>query len=163
MSDNQLMRASSVMAVGTIASRITGLIRNLLLVALLGTALLGDTYNVANTMPNILYNLLIGGALTAVFVPQIVRSLRDSDGGNGFISGLFTATLTFLFTITVIGVSLTPQIVMIYAPEFVGRPEFDITVTLMRYCLPQIFFLGCLLYTSPSPRDGLLSRMPSSA
>ena len=142
MSDNQLMRASSVMAVGTIASRITGLIRNLLLVALLGTALLGDTYNVANTMPNILYNLLIGGALTAVFVPQIVRSLRDSDGGNGFISGLFTATLTFLFTITVIGVLLAPQIVKIYAPEFAGRPEFDITVTLMRYCLPQIFFLG---------------------
>ena len=61
MSDHQLLRASSVMAVGTIASRITGLIRNLLLVALLGTAILGDTYNVANTMPNILYNLLIGG------------------------------------------------------------------------------------------------------
>ena len=64
MSDNQLIRSSSIMAIGTITSRFTGLIRNLLLVALLGTALLGDTYNVANTMPNILYNLLIGGALT---------------------------------------------------------------------------------------------------
>ncbi|NBO17229.1 MAG: murein biosynthesis integral membrane protein MurJ, partial [Actinobacteria bacterium] len=68
MSDNQLFKASSIMALGTIASRITGLIRNLMLAALLGTAILGDTYNVANTMPNILYNLLIGGALTAVFV-----------------------------------------------------------------------------------------------
>jgi len=63
MSDDQLMRDSSAMALGTIVSRITGLIRNLLLVALLGTALLGDTYNVANTMPNILYNLIIGGHL----------------------------------------------------------------------------------------------------
>ena len=50
MSDNQLFRASSVMAIGTIASRITGLIRNLMLAALLGTAILGD-----NALP--LYSL----------------------------------------------------------------------------------------------------------
>jgi putative peptidoglycan lipid II flippase len=142
MSGNQLLRASSVMAVGTIASRVTGLIRNLLLVALLGTAILGDTYNVANTMPNILYNLLIGGALTAVFVPQIVRSLRDSDQGAAFISRLFTVTVTFLLLLTIIGIVFAPVIVNLYAPEFYNRPEFDITVTFMRYCLPQIFFLG---------------------
>jgi len=130
------------MAVGTIASRVTGLIRNLLLVALLGTAILGDTYNVANTMPNILYNLLIGGALTAVFVPQIVRSLRDSDQGAAFISRLFTVTVTFLLLLTIIGIVFAPVIVNLYAPEFYNRPEFDITVTFMRYCLPQIFFLG---------------------
>jgi len=142
MSDNQLLRASSVMAIGIIASRVTGLIRNLLLVALLGTAILGDTYNVANTMPNILYNLLIGGALTAVFVPQIVRSLRDSDQGAAFISRLFTVTVTFLLLLTVIGIVFAPVIVNLYAPEFSNRPEFDITVTFMRFCLPQIFFLG---------------------
>ena len=142
MSDNQLFKASSIMALGTIASRVTGLIRNLMLAALLGTAILGDTYNVANTMPNILYNLLIGGALTAVFVPQIVRSLRDSDQGSAFISRLFTVTVTFLFALTVIGILLSPQLVNIYAPEYAGSKEFDVTVTLMRYCLPQIFFLG---------------------
>ena len=142
MSDNQLFKASSIMALGTIASRVTGLIRNLMLAALLGTAILGDTYNVANTMPNILYNLLIGGALTAVFVPQIVRSLRDSDQGSAFISRLFSVTVTFLFTLTVIGILLSPQLVNIYAPEYAGSKEFDVTVTLMRYCLPQIFFLG---------------------
>ena len=142
MSDERLVRDSSFMALGTIASRVTGLVRNLLLVALLGTAILGDTYNVANTMPNILYNLIIGGALTAVFVPQIVRSLRDTDHGAAFISRLFTATLTFLFIITVIGILLADKIVNIYAPEYAGRPEFAITVSLMRYCLPQIFFLG---------------------
>ena len=142
MSDNQLFKASSIMALGTIASRVTGLIRNLMLAALLGTAILGDTYNVANTMPNILYNLLIGGALTAVFVPQIVRSLRDSDQGSAFISRLFSVTVTFLFALTVIGILLSPQLVNIYAPEYAGLKEFDVTVTLMRYCLPQIFFLG---------------------
>jgi putative peptidoglycan lipid II flippase len=142
MENNSIAKASTLMAAGTIVSRITGLIRNLLLVALLGTALLGDTYNVANTMPNILYNLLIGGALTAVFVPQIVRSLRDSDGGNAFISRLFTATVLFLLSLTAIGIWLAPQIVNIYAPKFNGLPEFEVTVLFMRYCLPQIFFLG---------------------
>ena len=118
MSDDQLMRDSSVMALGTIASRVTGLIRNLLLVALLGTAILGDTYNVANTMPNIFYNLIIGGALTAVFVPQIVRSLRDSDQGEAFISRLFTATLTFLFLVTAIGVLFaTTAVALIWRPQ----------------------------------------------
>ena len=69
--DARLIRSSSVMGLGTIVSRVTGLVRNLLLVAALGTGILGDAYNVANTTPNILYNLLIGGALSAVFVPQI--------------------------------------------------------------------------------------------
>ena len=60
MDDNNFIKSSMVMAIGTITARITGLIRGLLVVALLGTALLGDTFNVANTMPNILYNLLVG-------------------------------------------------------------------------------------------------------
>ena len=74
MKSNDLFRASGIMALGTIISRITGFIRGILIVAVLGTALLADTYNVANTMPNILYNLLVGGALTAIFIPQLVRS-----------------------------------------------------------------------------------------
>ena len=63
MKNNELYRASGIMAVGTILSRLTGFIRALLAVAVLGTALLADTYNVANTMPNILYNLLVGLSL----------------------------------------------------------------------------------------------------
>ncbi len=54
MKSNELFRASGIMALGTIISRITGFIRGILIVAVLGTALLADTYNVANTMPNIL-------------------------------------------------------------------------------------------------------------
>lgn len=139
--DTLLIRSSAVMALGTVISRITGLVRNLLLVAVLGTALLGDTYNVANTMPNILYNLLIGGALTAVFVPQIIRAAREPDKGSAYISRLFTATSVVLLLIVVIAILITPLLVHLYAPSFSGR-AFDITVAFMRYCLPQIFFLG---------------------
>lgn len=133
------------MAVGTILSRITGFIRALLAVAVLGTALLADTYNVANTMPNILYNLLVGGALTAIFVPQLVRSFSDEDGGHAFASRLVTTISGILFALVIVGVIFAPALVRLYAPEF-STPGFEteqhIAVAFTRYCLPQIFFLG---------------------
>lgn len=142
MNNKSLLKSSTVMAVGTIVSRVTGLVRGLLLVAVLGTTLLGDTFNVANTMPNILYNLIIGGALTAVFVPQIVRSTNDADGGSAFISRLVTATCVFLAGLVLITILVAPILVRVFATSYVGRPEFDVTTSFMRYCLPQIFFMG---------------------
>jgi len=115
MTNHSLLKSSTIMAVGTIVSRITGLVRGLLLVAVLGTTLLGDTFNVANTMPNILYNLIIGGALTAVFVPQIVRATSDEDGGSAFISRLVTATFVFLAGLVLVAILLAPVLVRIFA------------------------------------------------
>ncbi len=129
------------MAVGTLLSRITGLVRNLLLVAILGTAVLGDTYNVGNTMPNIIYNLIVGGALTAVFVPQIVRQSRAADGGGAYISRLFTFASTILLILTVLAILFAPIFVSFYAPTFSGK-SYELTLAFMRYCLPQIFFMG---------------------
>ena len=145
MKSGELYRASGVMAIGTIFSRITGFIRNILIVAVLGTALLADTYNVANTMPNILYNLLVGGALTAIFVPQLIRSFDDEDGGHAFASRLITTVSIILFALVLIGAILAPALVKLYAPEF-STPGFEeelhLAVAFTRYCLPQILFLG---------------------
>ena len=145
MKSHDLYRASGIMAVGTILSRITGFIRGLLIVAVLGTALLADTYNVANTMPNILYNLLVGGALTAIFVPQLVRSFKDEDGGQAFASRLVTTISIILLALVAIGVFFAPFLVRLYAPEFFTsgfEQERDIAIAFTRFCLPQIFFLG---------------------
>ena len=145
MKSHDLYRASGIMAIGTILSRITGFIRGLLIVAVLGTALLADTYNVANTMPNILYNLLVGGALTAIFVPQLVRSFNDEDGGHAFASRLVTTISIILLALVAVGVIFAPFLVRLYAPEFFTtgfEHERDIAIAFTRYCLPQIFFLG---------------------
>jgi putative peptidoglycan lipid II flippase len=139
--DRELLRASSIVAVGTLVSRITGLARSLMTVALLGSGLLGDTYGVANQMPNILYNLIIGGSLTAVFVPQIVRALADKEGGKKYLSSLLTFTTVFMGVLTLITIAIAPFLVDIFSASFIGRPEFKITVLFMRLCLPQIFFL----------------------
>ena len=145
MKTNDLFKASGIMAIGTIFSRITGFIRSVLAVAVLGTALLADSYNVANTMPNILYNLLVGGALTAVFVPQLVRSFSDPDGGDGFASRLVTTISVILLALVAIGMIFAPALVRLYAPEFSTQgfeAENQIAIAFTRYCLPQIFFLG---------------------
>jgi putative peptidoglycan lipid II flippase len=145
MKSNELFRASGVMALGTIISRITGFIRGVLLVAVLGTTLLADTYNVANTMPNILYNLLVGGALTAIFIPQLVRSFDHEDGGDSFASRLITTISLILIALVTLGMFFAPALVRLYAPEFFTpgfEVEKDIAIAFTRYCLPQIFFLG---------------------
>lgn len=145
MKNQDLFRQSTVMAVGTVLSRIAGFIRSVLTVAVLGTALLADSFNVANTMPNIIYNLMVGGALTAIFVPQLVKSKSDPDGGLDFASRLVTTISLILGLIVVVGVIFAPALVRIYAPEF-SQPGFehiyDLTLSMMRICLPQIFFLG---------------------
>ena len=133
------------MALGTIISRITGFIRGILIVAVLGTALLADTYNVANTMPNILYNLLVGGALTAIFIPQLVRSFDHEDGGDDFASRLITTISLILLVLVSLGMFFAPALVRLYAPEFFTagfESEQEIAIAFTRYCLPQIFFLG---------------------
>jgi len=139
--DANLIRSSSVMGLGTIISRATGLIRNLLLVAALGTGLLGDAFNVANTTPNIIYNLLIGGALSAVFVPLIVQSFRQEDGGSAYISRLLSLIASALLFITIAALLLAPLLVSLYAPTFSGRSR-DVTLAFALYCLPQILFYG---------------------
>ena len=145
MKSNELFRASGVMALGTIISRITGFVRGILIVAVLGTTLLADTYNVANTMPNILYNLLVGGALTAIFIPQLVRSFDHEDGGDDFASRLITTISLILLVLVSLGMFFAPALVRLYAPEFFTtgfETEQEIAIAFTRYCLPQIFFLG---------------------
>lgn len=150
--NSDFIKSSAIMAAGTIVSRFTGLIRNLLTVAALGTALFADTFNVANTIPTILYILLAGGALNAVFVPQLVRSMReDDDGGSAFASRLLTSVASLLMFITALGMVLAPLITRIYAPKF-SLPGFEtersLTITFMRYCLPQILMMGIFVILS---------------
>ena len=146
------IRSSAVMAAGTLVSRLTGLIRSLLLVAALGTSIFADTFNVANTLPTILYILLAGGALNSVFVPQLVRAMKDdSDGGAAFTSRLLTIVTVILAAITALSIIFSPLLVRIYAPKFTNQgieTEFSLTVTFMRYCLPQILMMGIFVMWS---------------
>ena len=86
-----ILRAAGTMAVATLVSRVTGLLRTIVLAAALGVRLVNDAYTTANTLPNIVYELLLGGVLTSVIVPLLVHAQeRDRDGGMGYAQRLAT-------------------------------------------------------------------------
>ncbi|MFF0396696.1 murein biosynthesis integral membrane protein MurJ [Streptomyces sp. NPDC005248] len=136
-----VLRSGAVMAAGSVVSRATGFIRSAVVVAALGTGLQADGYTVANTVPNILYMLLIGGALNAVFVPELVRAAKEhADGGAAYTDRLLTACAVGLVALTGLAVAGAPLIVAVYTPYSGERAE--LTIALARYCLPQILFYG---------------------
>jgi putative peptidoglycan lipid II flippase len=136
-----LARSSAVMAVGTLASRLTGFLRTVVIAAAMGLTV-AESYNVANTIPNILYDLLLGGVLTSVVVPLLVQAARDDgDGGEAYAQRLVTMVAATLVVVTAIGVALAPQIVALYAHRL-GAHEQQLAVTFVRYFLPQVVFYG---------------------
>nr|WP_067383303.1 murein biosynthesis integral membrane protein MurJ [Streptomyces olivochromogenes] len=139
-----LLRSSALMAVGTVVSRATGLIRQVLQAAALGTGLLATTYNQANTVPTSLYFLLIGGALNSVLVPQLVRArAEDLDGGAAFEQRLVTLVLCVLGAGTALATWAAPEIISVYQRDTPATHDaFELTVTFARFLLPQIFLYG---------------------
>ena len=136
-------RASALMAVGTMLSRASGIIREIAVISAIGTAVFADTYSVGNSMPNVVYVLIIGGSLDAVFVPQIVRRMsQDPDHGRGYINKLLTATLVLLFALTVIAVLAAPLIADVYGSQRWSLDDRSAAVMFTRYCLPQIICYG---------------------
>ena len=82
------------MAVGTLFSRGTGFLRTLVLVYAVGIGPLGNAYNNANTLPNTVYYLMLGGIFTSVVVPLLVRAARrDPDRGEAYAQRIFTLGL----------------------------------------------------------------------
>jgi putative peptidoglycan lipid II flippase len=134
------------MALGTITSRITGVFRSIAVIAAIGFGTFADAYSIANSLPTIVYVVVVGGAINSVFVPQLVRHMKnDIDSGISYTNKLLTLVGLILFTLTVLAVALAPQIVNIYAPNSWDEETLRQSVFFARLLLPQIFFYG--LYT----------------
>ena len=138
-----LLGPSTVMATGTVVSRITGIARDIALAAALGFYLVSDAYSLGNSLPTIIYILVVGGALNAVFIPQLVRRMeKDDDGGNAYADRLITLTGSVLLGLSIVAVVAAPWIVDLYTPADYPQSQYDLAVAFARLCLPQIFFYG---------------------
>jgi putative peptidoglycan lipid II flippase len=139
-----LLRSSALMAAGTLVSRLTGFVRSLVITAALGAALLGDSFTVAYTLPTMIYILTVGGGLNSVFVPQLVRAMKnDDDGGVAYANRLLTLVMVALGAIVALAVLAAPLLVQLMSAPIAGdRAANNVAVTFARYCLPTIFFMG---------------------
>ena len=148
MSDRAgILSSSAVMAAGTTVSRLSGFVRSALLVAALGGGLHAELFNIANTVPNMLYILLAGGIFNAVLVPQLVRAMKnDADAGEAYTNRVVTAAAVFLGVVTVVLVVAAPWVMQLFLGAPYDDPELAAqrasAVDFARWCLPQVFFYG---------------------
>src|SRR5579862_9383291 len=146
---SSLIRSGAGMAIGTLASRGTGFLRTLVLAYAVGVSYLGNAYNNANTLPNTVYYLMLGGIFTSVVVPLLVRAARrDPDHGEAYAQRMFTLGAVALLAITVVATLLAGPLVDLYAPTIHGPPgsikgaEHHLMVVWAYFFIPQIFFYG---------------------
>ena len=103
MPNKSVASNSTWMALGTISSRITGVIRSAAVIAAIGFGTFADAFSIANSLPTIVYVVVVGGAINSVFVPQLVRHMKnDADGGVSYTNKLLTLVGLILFALTVI-------------------------------------------------------------
>ncbi len=143
MESSSLGRAGRGIAVATLASRVAGFLRIVVLAAALGlgTRLL-DTYNIANTLPNAVYELVIGGAMASIVVPLLARAaLTEADSGVLYTQRLLSLVVYGLGLLTLAALAAAPLLVDLYAPGFTAEQR-DLAIVLSRYFLPQILFYG---------------------
>jgi putative peptidoglycan lipid II flippase len=140
-------RASALLASGTIVSRVLGFISAAVLARTLGTETgAGNTFTIANQLPNNIYAIIAGGLLSAILVPQIVRAGRDPDGGEKFINRVVTLGVVAFLAIAVVATLLASPLVHLYAQQASGSSrglsaaDFQLATAFAYWCLPQVFF-----------------------
>jgi len=137
------------MAAGTTLSRLTGLGRLVALAYALGVteSRLADSYNIANTMPNVIYELVLGGVLTSVFIPVLVGELRSRSHEDAWesVSSLITASITVLVALTAVAVVAAPWIIRLFTLRLPGAEAAEqqaLATFFLRFFAPQIVFYG---------------------
>jgi putative peptidoglycan lipid II flippase len=150
-----LLRSSAVVAVGTGLSRVTGLLRTVVLAWALGTTVLADSFNLANTTPNILYDLLLGGILSATLVPVFVDNLRNGDDEG--TDAIVTVTTVLLVAATALTVLAAPWIVSVYTGRMSGEPERLAQLTAASVPLLRLFLIQIVFYGLTTLATGLLN------
>lgn len=144
-----LLAASAAPAVGTALSRVTGLMRVAALTAALGLTTIADVYNLANTAPNILYELVIGGVLSSTLVPLFIHANDASaqDSSDNSASVIVTVSFVAITALAIVAVLLSPLINMAFSWSLDGVERVRqqaIGDDFLILLLPQVFFYGMM-------------------
>ena len=141
-----MMRGAFTVGIWTMASRIFGFARDILIAAILGTGPVADAFFVALRLPNLFRRLFGEGAFNAAFVPSISTILHQEgmDAATGFAEEATAVMIFWLGGVTVIGEIFMPWLLYVLAPGFAGNHgKFALAVVLTRIMFPYLFFV-CL-------------------
>jgi putative peptidoglycan lipid II flippase len=137
-----LAKASGTLAIATLISRITGFAWKVALAWVVGLSRINDSFTIASNFPTIINELLLGGVLTSVVVPLLVRAQKDDrDGGEAYTQRLLTVGFVLLLAGTVVAIVCAPLLTAAYtANSTTASPELTTAFTYLM--LPAIVFLG---------------------
>jgi putative peptidoglycan lipid II flippase len=138
-----------IMIAGTAASRLTGFLRLAALAYVLGGSRLSDAYNLANTTPNILYDLVIGGVLSGTLVPIFVAAVRrrPDDEDWDAVSAVTSAAAAVLVALTAALFLVVPLLVHLYTlglHDAASVAERRLAVDLLYLFVPQVALYGAI-------------------
>jgi putative peptidoglycan lipid II flippase len=136
-----LLKAASTVSVLTLASRVTGLVREALIASAFGASALTDAFNVAWRIPNLLRRLFAEGAFSQAFVP-ILAATRERDGDDAthrLVDSVATVLWWSLLASVVVGVAAAPVVVWLVAS---GLQRFDDAVWMTRVMFPYIALIS---------------------
>lgn len=136
-------RASALIGAGTLVSRLTGLLRSVVLVAVIGSygSRAADAFTTANMLPTNIYELVAAGVITGIIVPQIVKAAAHTDGGSRFVSKLLTLGTVLLVAATALIMAVAPLLIWLYVPGYTPE-QSALALSLAYWCLPQLLFYG---------------------
>ncbi|MDR1608713.1 MAG: murein biosynthesis integral membrane protein MurJ [Deltaproteobacteria bacterium] len=142
---SKILRNAVAVGTGTLLSRIAGLIRDQVTAYYFGASMAADAFFVAFRLPNLLRRLLAEGALTPAFVTVFTERLTKE--GSASAAALFRGAMTLLglilLLVTLLGLWLAPEMILILAPGFKNDPDrFKLAILLARIVFPYIFFIS---------------------
>lgn len=140
-----LFKSASIVSLLTLASRITGLIRELLIASAFGASAFTDAFNVAFRIPNMFRRLFAEGAFSQAFVP-VLAAAREQEGDEATrqtIDRVATVLFWVLLLFCALGVIAAPLLVWLLASGLQQDPQgFDAAVTMTRWIFPYIGFMS---------------------
>ncbi|HSV44134.1 MAG TPA: murein biosynthesis integral membrane protein MurJ, partial [Candidatus Bathyarchaeia archaeon] len=145
-----LVKSMSVISLGTLASRILGFVRDIILAKFFGTGFRADAFFVAFRIPNLFRDLVGEGAANSAVVPVFSEYLQKEKEEFfwRFVSIVLVFAILVLTAITLFGVLLAPMIVRMMAPGFIGDPgKLMLTVRLTKIVFPYLVFIGLTAYS----------------
>ncbi len=139
-------RSTLATAAGTAVSRVTGLLRLVMVAYALGGGRLADAFNLANNTPNMIHDLVLGGVLAATFVPVFVDRLARFPAAQAerSIAAVITASLLLLIGATAVFELAAPVIIDLYTLGSATPGEHALAVTLLRWFAPQLLCYGVI-------------------
>ena len=140
----KLLKSTAIVSVMTLVSRVSGLVRDVVMANLLGAGGLADAFFVAFRIPNFLRRIFAEGAFSQAFVPVFSQlNERNTNEAKAFVNSVTGILALSTFVLSLLGMVFAPAIISLFAPGFIDQPEkFDATVEALRLMFPYLFCIS---------------------